>query len=469
MKSTVQLPAFLLLLLVSLTGCREEMPASRDVVFSGMIANPMEPSVTLSGDSVLQKAALQDGHFQYALSIPRPGFYHLRHDRAQVWVFLRPGMTLTLQADAAQWNKSLLFAGDGSRENNFRHRQDLRRAAWWDAVGTSRQYYLLEEAELRRVIDDIYRPLRDSLAAFAAGGADTTFAALERMRLDLEEATQLLTYPEAHRFLVSAPDFTPSPGYYDFLEKLPLRDERVLSLPAYREFIPVFLRYATREAYPRLSDDPNAQLRAQMERIPVILPGQGGRNLAYWAAVEPLLAQQGVHLSPALIDSLRERITDPVIRSDLEAAYAKWAPLGQGRPAPLFSYPDPAGTVRSLEEFRGRYVYVDVWATWCGPCLAELPYLEQLQKQYQADTRLAFVSVSIDEDVQGWRRFVESHPSQSVQLLANSGWNAQLCRDYRISAIPRFLLIDPEGAIVDADAPPPSSPELRQWLARLLP
>ncbi len=134
--------------------------------------------------------------------------------------------------------------------------------------------------------------------------------------------------------------------------------------------------------------------------------------------------------------------------------------LGQGKAAPKFvDYEKPDRETVSLDDLKGKYVYIDVWATWCNPCLAEIPSLQKLEKDYH-DKNIQFVSISIDkrDDYFTWTDMVEEKNLGGIQLYANE--DKEFPKAYRISSIPRFILIDPDGNIVNADAPRPSDPKL---------
>jgi len=144
--------------------------------------------------------------------------------------------------------------------------------------------------------------------------------------------------------------------------------------------------------------------------------------------------------------------------------------LPKGAPSPMFSnYENHAGGTTSLEELKGKYVYIDVWATWCGPCKVEIPYLKKVEADYH-DKNIEFVSVSIDrpKDHPKWISMVSEKELGGVQLFADNDWQSQFVKDYFIKGIPRFILIDPSGNIVSPNAPRPSDPELRSLLEELI-
>lgn len=134
-----------------------------------------------------------------------------------------------------------------------------------------------------------------------------------------------------------------------------------------------------------------------------------------------------------------------------------------GQVAINFTYPDLEGRKVSLTDFKGKVVLVDVWATWCGPCKAELPSLKKMEEEMR-DKDIVFMSVSVDveKDHQKWKDFVAKEQLKGVQLFA-SGWS-DIARVYDIKGIPRFMVFDKKGNIVTIDAPRPSGTELKLLL-----
>tara|TARA_R110002050_G_scaffold233063_2_gene368736 strand:- start:5418 stop:6452 length:1035 start_codon:yes stop_codon:yes gene_type:complete len=141
-----------------------------------------------------------------------------------------------------------------------------------------------------------------------------------------------------------------------------------------------------------------------------------------------------------------------------------------GKPSPSFdNYQNYDGSKTSLSDFKGKYVYVDIWATWCGPCKAEIPSLKKVEAAYH-DKNIKFVSLSLDEArthggswdkaVEDWKAMVADKELGGVQIIAPENGDSEFVSGYKVSGIPRFILIDPNGNVVSADAPRPSSPKL---------
>ncbi len=136
-----------------------------------------------------------------------------------------------------------------------------------------------------------------------------------------------------------------------------------------------------------------------------------------------------------------------------------------GSPAFDFGGKDVNGNEHKLSDYKGNLVYVDVWATWCGPCKQEIPAMKELEKKFHGQP-ITFMSISIDkpEDREKWMDYVKSEQLTGVQVMAENAFDSDVARAYEIHAIPRFMLFDKKGNIVTVDAPRPSAPNTEQWL-----
>ena len=150
-----------------------------------------------------------------------------------------------------------------------------------------------------------------------------------------------------------------------------------------------------------------------------------------------------------------------------------------GKPSPDFAnYENIKGGKTSLADLRGKYVYIDLWATWCGPCIREIPSLKEVEKEFHGKN-IEFVSISVDngrgykaetkEEAaklahEGWKKMIVDRDLGGMQLFADNGFRSSFVQGYKVNGIPRFILIDPAGNVINADAPRPSSSKLRTVL-----
>ncbi|AEI48966.1 TlpA family protein disulfide reductase [Runella slithyformis] len=123
-----------------------------------------------------------------------------------------------------------------------------------------------------------------------------------------------------------------------------------------------------------------------------------------------------------------------------------------------------------LSDFKGKVVYLDFWASWCGPCRAEFPYSKAMhakltEKQLK---KIVFLYVSIDQTPEAWKKALEKLQLPGEHGHVNGAWNAQILRKFSINSIPRYMIIDKDGKIVAADASRPSSPDTLVELLKLI-
>lgn len=123
-----------------------------------------------------------------------------------------------------------------------------------------------------------------------------------------------------------------------------------------------------------------------------------------------------------------------------------------GDASPGFTYLDINGKKVSLADLKGKPVYIDIWATWCPPCRAELPYLKKLEEKY--GEQIHFVSISCDMDKAKWETMVKEQKLGGVQL--HFGNDQELMQAYEVTGIPRFILLDAEGKVISPDMTRPS-------------
>jgi thiol-disulfide isomerase/thioredoxin len=191
-------------------------------------------------------------------------------------------------------------------------------------------------------------------------------------------------------------------------------------------------------------------------------------------AIESLKATKTASFDSSKIDSNLVAL----LKQDLEANIGQlqqYYTMSQAKKkmnnvaAPNFDYENHKGGKTTLESLKGKYVYVDLWATWCGPCRAEIPSLKKMEADFHGKN-IEFVSVSIDaeKDYEKWKTFVTEKGLTGTQLYAAKANQTDFVKAFEVNSIPRFILIDPKGVVVDADAKRPSDPRLQEQLNKLL-
>lgn len=142
--------------------------------------------------------------------------------------------------------------------------------------------------------------------------------------------------------------------------------------------------------------------------------------------------------------------------------------IKKGKEAPDFTFSDRDGKSYHLKDFRGKVLYIDCWATWCGPCCKEIPFLEKRVEEYKDNDKVRFISISMDSNKQAWMNKLDKDKPQWEQFIVSKEEHKALSKAYGISGIPRFLVINANGTIANGDAFRPSDEKFHEQLDEII-
>jgi thiol-disulfide isomerase/thioredoxin len=157
------------------------------------------------------------------------------------------------------------------------------------------------------------------------------------------------------------------------------------------------------------------------------------------------------------------------LNNNYEQQHELYSGIREGKPSPEFhDFENYQEGTTSFQDLPESYLYIMVWTTGCTPCRKELPAWKQLRRQYD-DANITFVGISVDEkqDQNTWKQAVAEQSLGGIQLHTGAGYYTGFIRDYNITEVPRFLLINPDRDIITAFAPAPSSGEIRRIFDKL--
>lgn len=148
-----------------------------------------------------------------------------------------------------------------------------------------------------------------------------------------------------------------------------------------------------------------------------------------------------------MYESLTPRIKNAYLGRKLKTSIDNIKKTSIGSMAPDFTLPAPDGKNVSLSDYRGKIVLLDFWASWCGPCLREVPNVKKVYDKFH-DKGFEILSVSLDDKKDNWVNAIEKNDLDWGHVSSLKGWSCPVAKLYNVSGVPAMLLIDKEGKIV---------------------
>jgi len=461
------------LLVLFFVGCK---PAPNQTVqITGVVQNPTGEPIELvyfsdfTGNKreVITLELDAENRFDVSFEIPAPQSAILRNGRTSIQVFLQPGDQLQLEADAADWINTITFTGDGAPNNNFWVEYQkvlgvqLGSAFFSNAIMVSSSDVFMNVVdstlgvqlaflENHATIADLSEPFRTFFTAemqYAAKNRLLGYAATHQRLNQLQEP------PVLHQ------------GFYDFLNKPDLFNDNLLNSEAYSNFLLSYLGYKNSIRPTQFSDTLSAN-EIIFALAAEYIPGQSG-EFAQAISINREFSFGEIAQAVALYDKFIASATSQDLKDRVTRTWDAVQALMPGKPAPDFTLLDINGNEVSLSDFKGKVVYLKFWASWCGPCMRQVPPAAELKKRMANQQDLVFLYVSIDTDNNAWRSTVDAHGITGIHMVT-PGRERGAPALYQVKWIPTFYIIGRDGNIFDNRPPQPSEPNVDEVLLRAL-
>ncbi|MEP2169462.1 MAG: TlpA disulfide reductase family protein [Polaribacter sp.] len=423
------------------------------ILFSGNILNAPSKKFTLrDGDGKSITIQLdENGSFSDTLT-SGSNHYILYDPSRRLDFYFVNGEEYNLKTDLNKFKSSAKLTGTDLDASNY----IMTRSAKFKEIRESNaDLYSLNEKDFKAKLTEFNNSYIAYLESFP--GIPNDFEEDERQEFEYFRLLSLAKYQKLHQYYTKQPDFKVSENFLNDLKDIDYQDEEIYRSNGYYDDL-VSVHFNTKAE--KLAEKEGVNIYyAKLKEFGTIsndyiknrlLASVGTRDIA------------NVENKKEYYDAFVMVSTSPKNNEKVKAKYENLQLLEKGKPSPVFTnYTNHAGGKTSLSDFKGKYVYIDVWATWCAPCIAQVPSLKKVEKQYHGKD-IAFVSISVDNDrkYKAWKKMVVDEDLSGVQLFADKSFNSDFIVDYKINIIPRFILLGPDGTIVDSNAPRPSDPKL---------
>lgn len=392
-----------------------------------------------------------DGRFRIEFEPEYEGFYTLGHPEKNMLIYVKPGDEVNLHI---QKRTTITLEGKNTKENEMLYKwltyaaPYLRQCEFWieEAQCTYKEFFPQLEKTLKE-LPAFRKTLKSGNAKF-----DTLLDRTIDYQIDWWAMRFLWTPRSIHPTDDQCPDF-----FRTILNERKI-DHYLLDLPFGQHALRLYQMLAMRF----YTEDMN-EIDANEKLLSAIIDERCKEFFVLDYILTPCKSYQQFKTMDGLYGSFLKS-EDIIAQKDKLASDLKAQDSGA---APDFTYPDTEGKMVSLSDFKGKVVLIDVWATWCGPCQAQIPHLLKLEKELK-DSGIVFIGVSVDEEKNHdkWLDMIKEKGLKGIQLFAN-GWS-KITEDYEIKGIPRFIVVDKNGNLVAKQAPVPSDPALKKMLLETL-
>jgi thiol-disulfide isomerase/thioredoxin len=431
-------------------------------ILSGKIENSTAQKLTLYNrfdtTEKLEIVLAKDGTFVDTLKI-NSDFLFLREENNRIDLYAPKGSDVNIYYSSKNKDSTLLLTGSTADINNYIFDKNKVHAA---IAGDQKVLFLKNEENFKAAVLKIKNTEENLLYKIA--GIPEDFRISEKKNIHYSYLAALNNYKSYHGYYIQDRSFEPTESFLNELKDLDLESEADFIFSVnYRVLVSALLKNKSDGLVAKDSLESDI---AYLETIAKVKNTVIKNKLLYDAAAFGITYTDNLEAYYLLFS---KNSTNTSNNEKIAESYNKLTSLSTGSPSPSFTdYEDNAGGAKSLEHLKGKYVYIDVWATWCGPCIAEIPSLKKVEETFHGKN-IQFLSISIDaeKDHDKWKKMIVEKKLGGIQLIADNDWESQFIKEYMIKGIPRFILLDPNGNIISANAPRPSDKKLTETLNNL--
>lgn len=453
----------LIFLLLAISGQAQQ---KKTTTLRGQILNTKQNFFLLRNQGRADSVKLnQEGKFELFIDQEAANFFIIEHGKQQVQLYILPDDEISITA-SGQNLLNTTVSGKSAGYCNYlieKQKADRNDAAAYPGykIGSipGERFYAIR--------DSIRSARRNSLTLAAkTGGFEENFRQHEQYVFEYQMGLELMQHKT--QGAKSGVVFFPA-SYEQFISTLDLNNEVVSYDNNFKSFVLNRISALATTAYHAGTDKSALHYyELAVEAICREIASEKNKSIIFSEFMPQLINDVGTADLRKIIATMDGCCSDKILMNNVRKYAAQFEHLYPGKPAPDAAFFDAGGKTSRLSDYRGKVVYIDAWATWCGPCKREIPHLKTLEEEYHGKN-VQFISVSTDKDLNAWKNFIAKEQMGGLQLHQSDDPRLSISQLYIVNSIPRFILIDEKGNIVNTDAPRPSSgDQIRSLLNELL-
>lgn len=422
---------FIILLNILLHSCSD----ADFVQISGRVENGDSIVSILVEDSIYSFPSDENDFFVGKIPMKKSGYATLLYNSLNL--YLSPGEDLEINVNTLNFSSSLYFRGSLGGINNYLKEQEV-------AIFFDKDNYMLGENDFVKKMESL---IDEKTKLLEAKNFDKSFTSLEKERIRYSIAGRASYYPLYRINVAGDESYKPGTVFTHFISSFPLNNRALFRTKDFRTFLLNYVYWQGNMGKDGIYSN---------DVIDYILSTMTNPDIKDFLLTEIVYRyvweNNGFDGAEHLMKVFRRECSDKNKIAYIEELEAHWEKLQSGRPAPDFMLKDINGRTITLNDYKGTYLYIMVWATWCVPCKSELTYLDQLQKIYEGKN-IRFMTVAIDEPALAshWRDFLKQKEYSGIHTMVDS--LGRFNENYMIISVPRFILIGPQSEIISSNAP----------------
>ncbi len=454
--------------------------AQQNTLLTGQVKNHKGTQVSLSwpnllgdGEEEVTAAVDKKGYFRFSFALDRGREMNFHVGNEQTRLYLFPGDSLHLTLNTKAVDESVKYSGKNAGCSQYlaayylTFEDDAKKLTSTEVAAiyavkkyTPQEYLAYTDKQMFQDLQYL-ESWKDRLPE--------AFYEEEKLVISYKWSDLKLIYP-SYKYMFTRntdhpvmPESTPA-SYFSFLEEMNLHNDRAVHLQTYRNTVREALEFFSKTSLmtqstpeevfmAKWSDASRIYRNKTLEYLRAELLLDGYENVSMKTMDDPTHE----FLLQAENEELKRYVTE---RFNIARR------LAPGQQAPHFSLQNEAGKTISLGDLKGKLIYLDFWASWCGPCIEQMPHAKKVKEAY-AGKDILFVYISVDETEKAWKKGIEKHNIEGIHLWAK-GFRNETAQAYNVRGIPRYVLIGRDGTILNNKPPRPSSKQLPEVLDKAL-
>ena len=404
--------------------------------------------------------------------VKEEGFYYLTSPRWRMRLYLKPADKLDLAINGMSGSYEVI---SGSEESQMMQKWQ-RLISPFTQYGYNSLFVQRDSLDLNTYLK-IYEGLEASMMNFRSNINHTgsRFSKLFKLAIDVDKDLAPIVFLFYHSaksingFTSTPKNFNDVPAFYQrFIQTNKFSDASLLSIAETGYYMNLYAKLVIAA----LPEEKKKQLTPN-EKLGLMINTISNDTLKSYFLKDQMSEISINNLSEfrSILEPYKKYTKPASVKKEYLKIYDQFSSdtAYVGKSAYNFTLPDSTGRMISMKDFKGKVVFIDVWATWCGPCREQFPFLKEVEEEYKNNNDIVFLGISIDRDRdrQKWINTIKKENLPPLQLFDDMG--KYFARKYEINAIPRFLLVSKDGKWIEVRCPrPEAKDDLKKYLDKAL-